>query len=168
MCAAAPQSIVATQAMDAPLDARAPAITAPPAPLLFPRPLRRAQRPGAGDDHVRDAQAVRALLHALGVQPAVPGHQPRGPPEDRPVMLYGRQGLVTLGFGVAQHVESRGDPALHLVEDDLSPELPGRAAPPPLYDLGVGLEQAEHLLRGRHRLALEHAGPRLPVPFVDQ
>src|SRR5260221_4350987 len=132
MCAAAPQSIVAPQAMDAPLDARAPAITAPPAPLLFPRPLRRAQRPGAGDDHVRDAQAVRALLHALGVQPAVPGHQPRGPPEDRPVMLYGRQGLVTLGFCVEHHLETADDTGLHLVEDDLAPELHRRADLAPL------------------------------------
>src|SRR5260370_41790441 len=120
MCAAAPQSIVATQAMDAPLDARAPAITAPPAPLLFPRPLRRAQRPGAGGDHVRDAQAVRALLHALGVQPAVPGHQPRGPPEDRPVMLYGRYGLGTLRFGDGPHLRARDEAALHLVEVDVA------------------------------------------------
>src|SRR5260370_16922872 len=144
MCAAAPQSIVAPQAMDAPLDARAPAITAPPAPLLFPRPLRRAQRPGAGDDHVRDAQAVRALLHALGVQPAVPGHQPRGPPEDRPVMLYGRQGFVTLGFGVGQHVEPRADPALPPPEDHPAPELPPPPHLAPLSPLVVTLHPAPH------------------------
>ncbi len=78
-------------------------------------------------------------------------------------MLYRGQGLLTRGFLVGQDVEAGDDPALHLVKDDLPPELHCGAPLSPFDDPRVGFEQAEHFLRRGHRRPIEHA----PLGLLD-
>ena len=133
--------------MNASLNARPPAIAPPPAALLLTGALGGRQLSAARDDDVGDAEALRGLVHAFRMQPAVPGHQPRRPPKERAVMPYGRLGLVSLTLVVGYDMEGGHDPRFDLVLHHLPADFDRRAQLAPHDDAGVRLEQAEHLRR---------------------
>src|SRR5262245_23577432 len=78
------------------------------------------------------------------------------------------QGLMALGFVVSHYMEARHDPALHLVDDDLTSELDRRAGLTPLDDARLRFKQAEHFLARRHRLPFQHPPLRLMDGLLDQ
>jgi hypothetical protein len=143
--AAARQPVIPSHAVDAPLNARPPAIAPSPSALSFAGPLGGTQGSGPRDDDRGDAPALRGLLDALGRQPTVPRHQPGRPPEARAVMLHRWQRVVTLGLLVSSHREARDEPTFDLIADHLAPERDRRAQRAPCDDPRVGVEQAEHL-----------------------
>src|SRR5215207_9819774 len=60
------------------------------------------------------------------------------------------------------------DASIHLVYENLAPELPGLTHLLTGYDLGVLLKEAQDLLCGRDLLTIEDASSRLGDPLLHQ
>ena len=85
------KAVVAPQTMDATLNACPPAIPAPPARIMFPRPLLCRRRAGAGDDDMAHPQRLRVGFDALDVEATIPREQTRRSAKDRAVVADGGQ-----------------------------------------------------------------------------
>src|SRR5215207_7716332 len=86
-------------------------------------------------------------------------------------LLVADQTVGQIGLILPRLIEesvAADDAAVDLVQPELAPELYRVARLMALDDLGMRLEQAQQLLPGRHRLAVQHPSRRLVDRLADQ
>lgn len=165
------KAVVASQTLDASLDACPPAIAAFPVPLVLASTLLSRHRAGPWNDDVLSPQGADLCLHAFRMEAAITGEEARRTPKDLLVVLCCWQRLVTCTLVVVGEDVEAGDGATrHCVEDDLATERYGDARLGPRACAGVRLEQTQHVLERGHVLALEDAsvGPVQHAPNAGE
>src|SRR5437660_8625136 len=102
-------SIIASQARDSPLDARAPAIAAPPGARVFQRFAFLGKFAGGWDRHPLDAYGGERGLRLGRVDAAIPGHRTGRMVKERDVVCHRLDGLPMF-VGTLQNLIARPDP----------------------------------------------------------
>lgn len=168
MIPAAIQLVAPFQPTDPALDARAPVVATPePALLLMRHPFGRLG-PWLGQHPLLDAARGRLPLVRGGGETAIPGQQPGWTLEHLPMMVQTRRPWRVFGGIALQHGIAADDAAL----DRIQPEHPAACGGPARLAFadngGMGLKQADHLLRGRDGVTLEDASGRLGHHLLHQ
>src|SRR2546423_7487318 len=122
MIAACAPSIIASQARDSPLDARTPAIAAPPGARVFQRFAFLGKFAGGWDRHPLDACGGERGLCLGRVDAAIPGHRTGRMVKERDAVCHRLDGLPMF-VGMLQNLIARHDPPLDFIEDDVPPKL---------------------------------------------
>src|SRR6266851_5142309 len=160
-------AVIPSQARNAALDARAPAIPAPPGARVLQGLAFWRELAGGRDSYALDSGCLEALLRLCPVDPAISGYQVGWMLKQRAMVLHRHYGSAML-TAMLYDLEARHHAALHFIEDDVSAKLDQCATFVPGNGAGVRLEEAEHILLRGHLLALQHATACLSDHPLDQ